>query len=179
VQVGGGKFIAAHLHIAFSPLAGQSTPRGKNIPANRENGPFLAKLRNMSPLTRQSRPHRSVDLVSGPRLLEAKRYEGRSNLGITNQPRRRVGIVKGALCRSVFAQHVRAIHPFAACRHFKQHCSRRFQTPRHAFIEAFAQTPQPFGNSRRLDRPISQHDAGLRLFPHSEGLNGNAEIKGS
>jgi hypothetical protein len=84
VQVGSGKFIAAHLHIAFSPLAGQSTPRGKNIPANRENGPFLAKLRNMSPLTRQRRPHRSVDLVSGPRL-EAKRYEGRSNLGITNQ----------------------------------------------------------------------------------------------
>jgi len=30
------------------------------------------------------RPHRSVDLVSGP-TLEAKRYEGRSNLRMINQ----------------------------------------------------------------------------------------------
>jgi hypothetical protein len=57
--------------------------------------------------------------------------------------------------------------------------SRHFQTSRHTFIEASAQPPQPFGNPRRLDRPISQHDASPRLSLQREGANGNAEIKGS
>ena len=93
---------------------------------------------------------------------------------------REANAVKGArLVDRGFAQHVRAIHPFAACRYLQRYRSRRFRASSRAFIEASAQPPQPFGNPRRLDRPISQHDAGLRLSLHPEGLNGNAEIKGS
>ena len=55
----------------------------------------------------------------------------------------------------------------------------RFQTSKHTFIEASAEPSQPFRNPRRLDRPISQHDADLRLSLQREGLNGNAEIKGA
>ena len=72
------------------------------------------------------------------------------------------------------AQYVRAIPPGRG----PGHRSRHFQTSRHTFIEASAQPSQPFGNPRRLDRPISQHDANPRLSLQREGSNGNAEIKG-
>jgi hypothetical protein len=73
------------------------------------------------------------------------------------------------------AQYVRAI-PLSRG---PGHRSRHFQTSRHTFIETSAQPSQPFNNPRRLDRPISQHDASPRLSLQREGVNGNAEIKGS
>jgi len=113
-----------------------------------------------------------IGLGSRPINSLAQNHHARSS--------REANAVKAArLVDRGFAQHVRAIHPFAACRYLQRYRSRGFRASSRAFIEASAQPPQPFGNPRRLDRPISQHDAGLRLSLHPEGLNGNAEIKGS
>jgi hypothetical protein len=123
----------------------------------------------------QEFPHHSFDIDLGP-TLEAKRYQGRSNLRMIDQSNSggslgtttfHVSLVDRIylsawlspdhpirLCKSPrqvfsrsnavraarfvdrgFAQHVRAIHSFAACRHLQRHRSRRFRASGQAFIE--------------------------------------------